>query len=43
MAQTENLPAFKIRGQWRFSQKDIDAWTEQQKHTTQNFGESGQK
>ncbi len=32
MAQTRELPAFKVRGQWRFSRKDIDAWIEQQKH-----------
>ena len=35
MAQTGELPAFKVRGQWRFSRKDIDAWIEQQKHTIQ--------
>jgi excisionase family DNA binding protein len=39
MAQTGELPAFKVRGQWRFSRKDIDAWIEQQKHTTQDLGE----
>jgi len=43
MAQTGELPAFKVRGQWRFSRKDIDAWIEQQKHTTQDFGEGDQK
>lgn len=43
MAQAGELPAFKVRGQWRFSRKDIDAWIEQQKHTTQDFGESDQK
>ena len=43
MAQTGELPAFKVRGQWRFSRKDIDAWIEQQKHTTQDFGEDHQK
>jgi excisionase family DNA binding protein len=32
MAQSGELPAFKVRGQWRFSRKDIDAWIEQQKH-----------
>jgi excisionase family DNA binding protein len=25
MAQTGELPAFKVRGQWRFSRKEIDA------------------
>ena len=37
MARTGDLPAFKVRGQWRFSRKDIDAWIEQQKNTTQNI------
>ena len=37
MAQSGELPAFKVRGQWRFSRKDIDAWIEQQKHTTREF------
>ncbi len=43
MAQAGELPAFKVRGQWRFSRKDIDTWIEQQKHTTQDFGEGGRK
>lgn len=34
MVQTGELPAFKVRGQWRFSRKDIDAWIEQQKRAT---------
>lgn len=42
MAQVGELPAFKVRGQWRFSRKDLDVWIEQQKHSTQDFGE-GQK
>lgn len=37
MAQAGELPAFKVRGQWRFSRKDIDGWIEQQKHITQDF------
>ena len=43
MAQTGELPAFKVRGQWRFSRNDIDAWIEQQKRITQDFGEENQK
>jgi excisionase family DNA binding protein len=43
MAQAGELPAFKVRGQWRFSRKDIDAWIEEQKHITQDFGEENQK
>lgn len=26
MAQQGELPAFKVRGQWRFRRTDIDAW-----------------
>jgi len=43
MAQTGELPAFKVRGQWRFSRKDIDTWIEQQIHTTQDLGEDEQQ
>ena len=43
MAQTGELPAFKVRGQWRFSRKDIDAWIERQKHAIHNFEEEDQK
>lgn len=39
MTQAGELPAFKVRGQWRFSRKDIDAWIEKQKHITQDFQE----
>ena len=42
MAQNGELPGFKVRGQWRFSRKDLDAWMEQQKLGTQSLGE-GQK
>lgn len=30
MAQKGELPAFKVRGQWRFRRSDIDAWIERQ-------------
>lgn len=43
MAQTRELPAYKVRGQWRFSRKDIDAWIDQQKHVPQFFGEGDRK
>jgi len=43
MAQGGELPAFKVRGQWRFSRKDIDAWIEQQKNTTQDFDADNQQ
>jgi excisionase family DNA binding protein len=31
MAQKSQLPAFKVRGQWRFKCEDLDQWIEQQK------------
>lgn len=37
MAQSGELPAFKVRGQWRFSRKDIDTWIESQKAISQDF------
>jgi len=33
MAQRGELPAFKVRGQWRFKSKDLELWIEQQKLT----------
>lgn len=31
MAQTGQIPAFKVRGQWRFKYYDIDCWIDEQK------------
>ena len=31
MAQRRELPAFKVRGQWRFKQADLDQWIEERK------------
>lgn len=31
MAQKGELPAFKVRGQWRFKRTDLDSWIEAQK------------
>lgn len=31
MAQKGELPAFKVRGQWRFKRADLDVWVEEQK------------
>ena len=31
MAQKGELPAFKVRGQWRFMRVDLDQWIEHQK------------
>lgn len=30
MAQSGELPAFKVRGQWRFRRADLDAWIRDQ-------------
>lgn len=34
MAQKGQIPAFKVRGQWRFKHDDIDAWIDEQKAAT---------
>ncbi|WP_440144288.1 methylation-associated defense system helix-turn-helix domain-containing protein MAD1 [Bradyrhizobium canariense] len=38
MAQKRQLPAFKVRGQWRFKRVDIDRWIEQQKEASRDEG-----
>lgn len=30
MAQSGDLPGFKVRGQWRFRRADLDAWIRDQ-------------
>jgi excisionase family DNA binding protein len=30
MAQNKELPAFKVRGQWRFRRDDIHRWIDEQ-------------
>ncbi len=40
MAQQAQLPAFKVRGQWRFKRDDLDRWIEQQKAASRNEGGS---
>jgi len=37
MAKKGELPAFKVRGQWRFSRKDIDEWIEDQKRSSKEL------
>lgn len=32
MAQRKELPAFKVRGQWRFRREDIDRWIDRQQN-----------
>ncbi len=31
MTQRGEIPAFKVRGQWRFKRADLDQWIESQK------------
>jgi excisionase family DNA binding protein len=31
MAQKGQIPAFKVRGQWRFKHDDLDVWIDEQK------------
>jgi excisionase family DNA binding protein len=39
MAQAGEIPAFKIRGQWRIKRTDLDQWIEDQKAASRD-GES---
>lgn len=36
MSQRAEIPAFKVRGQWRFKRSDIDDWIEAQKPSAAN-------
>ena len=38
MAQRGEIPAFKVRGQWRFKRADLDQWIERQKTTQHEKG-----
>ena len=38
MAQRGELPAFKVRGQWRFRRSDLDAWIAQQTNSNSGKG-----
>lgn len=31
MAQSGQIPAFKVRGQWRFKHEDIERWIDERK------------
>jgi len=33
MAQNREIPAFKVRGQWRFRRDDINRWIDAQTET----------
>jgi excisionase family DNA binding protein len=39
MAQHGEIPAFKVRGQWRFKREDLDAWIERKKAANRSKGE----
>jgi len=39
MAQTGDLPAFKVRGQWRFRRVDLDVWIRDQVEQAKIRGE----
>ena len=41
MAQGSELPAFKVRGQWRFRREDIDRWIDQQQKEGIEDGSDG--
>lgn len=38
MAQRGEIPAFKVRGQWRFKRADLDQWIERQKTAQHEIG-----
>jgi excisionase family DNA binding protein len=38
MAQRGEIPAFKVRGQWRFKRADLDQWIEGQKTAQHQIG-----
>jgi excisionase family DNA binding protein len=38
MAQRGEVPAFKVRGQWRFKRDDLNEWIEQQKANSRDEG-----
>ena len=40
MAQRGEIPAFKVRGQWRFKRDDLEAWIERGKDAARRKGGS---
>lgn len=41
MAQRGQLPAFKVRGQWRFKRSDLEQWIEDQKAAVRSEASKG--
>ena len=42
MAQKGEIPASKVRNQWRFDQDEIDAWVRSQRHHADNYATTTQ-
>lgn len=38
MAQNGEVPGFKVRGQWRFRRRDIEAWIDERTRATRGKG-----
>ena len=43
MAQKGEVPAFKVRGQWRFKSADLDHWIEVQKSANAGRRNTGER
>jgi excisionase family DNA binding protein len=43
MAQKGELPAFKVRGQWRFRRADLDGWIDAKTRRADGHGEEVSK
>lgn len=43
MVQGNELPGFKVRGQWRFKQSDLDRWIEERKAVVRGEVRKGAK
>ncbi|MCZ7683730.1 MAG: helix-turn-helix domain-containing protein [Sandaracinaceae bacterium] len=43
MAQSGELPAFKVAGTWRVLRTDLDAWIEKQKAIATGEGPTGER
>ena len=41
MAQRGEIPAFKVRGQWRFKLSDLEQWIEDQKAAVKGAASKG--
>ena len=42
MAQKGEIPAFKVRGQWRFRRADIDRWIQEQTAARRDDGDTNE-